>query len=113
MKLTRKAATRALTLVAAGGVVLGIAGTALAAAPPYEPDTADQIGQLLFYDSSGNLVTSGSTTASPIATFAVATSDDPQSANTSATLFGYTPVQGQNPLLWSGEQLSGTTTFPV
>lgn len=113
MKLTRKAATRVLTLVAAGGVVLGMSATAFAATPPYEPDPSDQIGQLLFYDASGNVVTSGSTTAAPFAKFAVATSDDPVAANTTATLFAYTPQNGVNPGLWSGEQLSGTTTFPV
>src|ERR671931_2959795 len=112
MKLTRKAATRALTLVAAGGVVLGMSATALAA-PPYEPDPTDQIGQILFYDASGNLVTSGNVNDSPNFKFAVATTDDPQSANTTATLYGYTPVNGQPPAVWSGEQLSGTTTFPV
>ena len=112
MKLTRKAATRALTLVAAGGVVLGMSATALAA-PAYEPDPTNQLGQILFYDASGNLVTSGNVNDSPNFKFAVATTDDPQSANTTATLYGYTPVNGQPPAVWSGEQLSGTTTFPV
>src|SRR5919197_2475602 len=112
MKLTRKAATRALTLVAAGGVVLGMSATALAT-PAYEPDPTDQIGQILFYDASGNLVAGGNINDAPMAAFAVATNDDPQTANTTATLFGYTPQVGVNPQLWSGEQLSNTTTFPV
>jgi hypothetical protein len=45
--------------------------------------------------------------------YAVATTDDPQTVNTTATLYAYTPVTGQLPVNWSGEQLSGTTTFPV
>jgi hypothetical protein len=112
MKLSRKVVTRALTLVATGGVVLGMAATAFAVTPPYEPDTTNQLGQILFYDASGTLVTTGSTTAA-LPQFAVATTNDPVLANTSATLYGYTPVSGQPAPLWSGEQLSGTTTFPV
>ena len=113
MKLSRKAAIRAITLVAAGGAVLGISQAAFAAAPPYEPDAADQIGQILFYDASGNQVTGGNINDDPNFKYAVATADDPQSANTQATLYAYTPVNGQPPGNWTGEQLSGTTTFPV
>jgi hypothetical protein len=113
MKFTRRTATRALTLVAAGGVVLGMSATALAAAPPYEPDPTDQIGQLLLYNAAGNLVTSGNISDGPIAAFAVASSDDPQTANNHATLYAYTPVNGVNPQLWTGHAISGSTAFPV
>ena len=113
MKLSRKAAIRAVALVAAGGAVLGISQAATAATPPYEPDSTNQIGQILFYNAAGNLVTSGNINDDPNFKYAVATSDDPIAANTSATLYAYTPVNGQPPGNWTGEQLSGTTTFPV
>jgi hypothetical protein len=113
MKLSRKAAIRASALVAAGGVVLGIAGTAAAATPPFEPNPTDQIGQILFYDAAGNQVTSGTIHDDPAFKYAVATSDDPVASDNNATLYAYTPVQGQPAGTWSGESLSGTTNFPV
>jgi hypothetical protein len=113
MMLSRKAAIRVLALVAAGGAVLGISQVASAATPPYEPDSTNQLGQILFYDAAGNLVTSGNINDDPNFKYAVATTDDPIAANTSATLYAYTPVNGQPPGNWTGEQLSGTTTFPA
>jgi hypothetical protein len=113
MKLSRKAAIRAIVLVAAGGAVLGISQAAFAATPPYEPDAADQIGQLLFYNASGALVTSGSISDDNNFQYAVATADDPITTNTVGTLYAFTPVNGQPPGNWTGEPLTGSRTFPV
>jgi hypothetical protein len=100
----------AATLV--GAALFALAGPAGATTPPYEPD-ANALGQIHFYDASGNPVTGGNLNDAPFAKYAVATTDDPHSGNTSAAIFAYTPQQGVNPLLWSGEELSNSTTFPV
>jgi hypothetical protein len=108
----KNVASRAAAVVAAGALVLVGAGPALAA-PPYEPDSANQLGQLVFYDTAGNVVTSGSTTDDPFAKYVVATSNDPIASNSVATLYGYLPQNGVAPGAWSGEQLSGFATFPA
>jgi hypothetical protein len=114
MKIRHRAATTVLSAVAVmGAVLVGVAGPAGAVAPPWEPDSTNQIGQLRFYNAAGTEVTTGNVNDDPFAVYAVATSDDPHTANTLATLYGYTPVSGVLPVNWSGEQLSGTTTFPV
>jgi 5-hydroxyisourate hydrolase-like protein (transthyretin family) len=97
----------------AGAVLVGIAGSAQATQPPFEPDTTNQIGQIRFYDASGNPVTSGNIHDDPFAAYAVATADDPTASDNAATLYAYTPVQGQPATTWSGEVLSGTTSFPI
>lgn len=109
-----RAATTVLSAAAiAGAVLVGVANPAAATTPPWEPDTANQIGQIHFYNAAGTEVTSGSINDDPFAKYAVATSDDPQTSNTVATLYAYTPVNGVLPINWTGEQLSATTTFPV
>ena len=97
-----------------GATAIAFVGVSAAATPPFEPDTTNQIGQLAFYDATGNVVTSGNVSDHPFAAFAVALNDKPagNSAN-KATLYGYLPVTGVAPGNWSGEQLSASTTFPV
>jgi hypothetical protein len=113
MKVRFRAATTVLSATALmGAVLVGVAGPAGAAAPPYEPD-ANALGQIHFYTAGGVEVTSGTLTDDPPAKYAVASTNDPQSANNHATLYGYTPVAGVNPLNWSGEAMSGSTVFPV
>ena len=114
MRVRFRAATTVLSATALiGAVLVGVANPAAAAVPPWENPPANELGQIRFYDSSGNAVTGGNITDDPFALYAVATSDDPQSANTTATMFAYTPVQNSDPLNWTGEQISHTTTFPV
>ncbi|MBV9291207.1 MAG: hypothetical protein JO222_02065, partial [Frankiales bacterium] len=114
MMPTRKAVASAVgALAVAAGAIVATAAPALATTPPYEPDSTNQIGQLVFYDATGHRVTSGSVSDAPFAKYAVATTNDPQTANATATLFGYLPVNGSLPANWSGEQMSGTTAFPV
>lgn len=102
----------ATALAAAGALVIGGAGVAFAATPPYEPDTANQFGTFNFYDASGHIITGGNLTDDPNYKYAVASSDDPIAANTKATLYGYLPKSGVASGAWTGEQLSGSTTFP-
>ena len=113
MKIGTKMATRALGVLAAGGLVLGSAVSALASAPTYEPDPGNELGSIVFYDATGHQVTSGTISDAPFATYAVATTDDPVTSNTKATLYGALPQQGVNPGLWTSEQMSSSTTFPA
>ena len=115
MKSTLKTLAKAATAVsAAGALLVGGVGVAFAATPPYEPDaTGQQLGQLVFYDAAGNQVTSGSTSGNPFAKFAVATTNQTVLADNAATLYGYLPKSGVDPLNWAGEQLSGSTAYPV
>src|SRR5919197_2834090 len=93
MRVRFRAATTVLSATALiGAVLVGVANPAAAAVPPWENPPANELGQIRFYDSSGNAVTGGNITDDPFALYAVATSDDPQSANTTATMFAYTPV---------------------
>jgi len=109
----RKPVLGALALSAVSAILLGGASIASAATPPFEPDTTNQYGQVLFYDASGNMVTSGSIN-SPISAYAVATTNDPNVGHfQKAALFGYLPVNGVAPGAWSGTQLSQSTTFPA
>lgn len=110
----RSALATGLAVVVASATVLTIAASpAVAATPPFEPDTSNQIGTLAFYDAAGAQITTGSTTANPFSKYAVTSNDDPVTANNGATLYGYLPVSGVAPGNWSGEQLSSTTAFPV
>ncbi len=115
MKLKLRAAGAGITTLAvAGALLIGGAALASAAPPPYEPDAINQLGQLLFYDAAGNLVTSGTIQDDPFAKYVVATTDKPATDTaTKAQLYGYLPVNGQPPGAWSGEQLSTATTFPA
>lgn len=105
-----------LALAAAGGgaLVTAWAGTASAAGgPPWEPINGPEVGGLTFYNAAGNQITGGSITAQPIAAYVQGTAV-PQSftGNTKATLFAYTPVDGQAPGTWSGQALSASTIYP-
>jgi len=109
MKLRLKSAVSGLAAVAlASGIVVAGGGIALAATPPYEPDP-NSTGAVTIFDASGNQVISGDINT-PI-TFAQSSTAG-RAGDTKATLFGYTPKAGVNSLLWSGEALSGSTTYP-
>lgn len=78
--------------------------------PPWEPDP-NSVGGLLFFNSSGQAVAGGSVNDSPIAAY-VEGASLVRSGDTVATLYGYLPIDGEQPSAWSGEQLGGSTTFP-
>ncbi len=112
MKFRFRAAMTVIGVLAASAAVSVVAAGSAQATPPYEPSSYN-LGQIHFYNAAGAEVTGGSTSDAPFALYAVATSNDPQASNTTATLYAYTPVANVDPANWTGEQLSATTTFPV
>jgi hypothetical protein len=95
---------------AAGGVLLSASGGARAAAPPpWEPDHSS-VGGLVFYNAAGHVITGGST-GQPIAAYVEGTSTIRNGDNV-ATLYGFLPVHGEVPGVWSGEQLTRSTHYP-
>ncbi len=69
--LLRFVAAVALATVASGALVAGLAGTAHAAGtPPWEPiGNPPEVGGLTFFNSSGQIITSGSTSTGPVAAY--------------------------------------------
>jgi hypothetical protein len=114
MKVRLRAVTTVLSTAAlVTGVLFGVANPASAAITlPWGAD-ANELGQIHFYAADGSEVRGGSLTADPFAAYAVASTDDPHTENTAATLYAYTPVNGVLPVNWTGEPLTGTTAFPV
>ena len=96
MKINKRvlgAATGLTVAALAGTFVFGVTA-ANAAAPAWEPDT-NAAGTITFYDSTGNVITSGSTTASPFVAYAVGTSDPSVSGHTGVPRTGDTQAQIQ------------------
>ena len=106
-------ATAGLATLAAATTLMVSGGTSAHAAttPPYEP-TASSNGTISFLDASGAAVTSGSTTAKPFATYAVASATQ-RAGDTAATVEMCLPVAGQDPDTWSCDELNGYTKYPV
>jgi hypothetical protein len=95
-------------LAVTGGVILATAGAAFAVTPGWEPDP-NSVGSITFTDSTGAPITGGSLTA-PISAYVIA-SIAGRATDTKATLYGASPVQGENPGLWSSEKMSASTTY--
>src|SRR5215472_11971805 len=112
------AVTAAAAVAIAGVGVLAGGGAAFAAGgggptPPWESTISPPPnGGITFYNAQGQVVTGGSITAAGLGVFAAASTLASDPAFTKATLFVFTPVSGENPGLWSGEQISSSTTFP-
>ena len=102
----------AIGVVTVVGNVSAASPSGAATVPPWEPD-ANSVGGLVFYDAAGNVITGGSITDSPIAAYVAGTTVI-RSGDTKATLFGYLPVPAVPPVpgTWSGDTLSGPTTYP-
>jgi hypothetical protein len=101
-----------IALVVGAFLVVGVAtrSTAHAAGtPPFEPvGNPPQAGGLTFYNSSGQVITGGSITDSPIAAYvqgSVALNNA-----TKAELTGYTPVINVNPGNWLGYAFGNSVT---
>jgi hypothetical protein len=110
-KLLKSGVAVAVGTLAAGVLSLALAGTASASGPPpWEPD-GNSVGGLIFYNAAGQQITGGNITTTPLAAYAQGTATI-RAGDTTATLYGYLPVDGQSPGQWSGEALSGSTTFP-
>jgi len=78
--------------------------------PPWEPD-ANSVGGLVFYNATGQQVTGGNLTDSPVAAYVEGTATI-RSGDTKATLYGYSPVALTAPGTWNGEALGSSTTYP-
>jgi hypothetical protein len=105
----RSLAVLAVTAAASGSLVVGLAGTASAAGnPPWEPVGGPDVGSLSFYNSTGQQITGGNLTDSPIAAY-VQGSTALHSGDTTATLFGILPVNGVPVGQWTGDGLGGST----
>jgi len=78
--------------------------------PPWEPDAAS-IGSLRFYSGRADLLTSGPVSAAPFAAYAEA-SVDGAPGDDFASLWAFTPVQGEAPSSWPGERLTGPSSYP-
>jgi hypothetical protein len=104
-------ATSAGLLVAGGGAAIAAGGGG--PTPPWiSQETVKPIGSITFYNAQGQVVTGGSITANGLAAYAVGTAPDSRTGDFKAALFAYTPVAGQNPQTWSGEELSLATAYP-
>jgi hypothetical protein len=100
-------------LVGCAALAVTVIGASAASNPPWQATPpAAEVGTLTFYNASGQEITGGNLTDSPIAAY-VQGSNTINSGDTTAVLNGVTPVDGENPGQWSGENLSGPpTTFP-
>ena len=108
----RTLAAVAVLTAAMGSLAIGLAGSAYAAGnPPWEPvANPPEAGSLIFYNAAGQQITGGSTDTAPLASY-VQGSTILRAGDTKATLFGYTPVLGQAPGAWSGEEI-GASAYP-
>lgn len=119
MILRPKRSVAILAAAATAGVALfAAAGPAFATnpTPAWEPDPATSgLGQLVFYDASGNVLTGGS--MSHLADYAAGTSTGDPTIGSSggtkkATLYFSTPQFGKTPDQWGATPVSGTTAWP-
>lgn len=110
----RSAVVGVAALAIAGGSLVGLAGTAFAAAPGWEPDATNEAGTLLLYDASGNVLTGG-TNLSHIADYAVAMGAKQDPGVTKATMYFAAPDHTKPDMsTWTTNgAVSGSTTFPV
>lgn len=117
MKATfrKKVLTGVGVMALASGAILATGGSALATVPTsISNDPGATLGGIDFFNASGVQITTGSLSA-PFAKFAVA-QFAPTTTQTlqKASEFAYTPVLGQAPGVWSGEQLHHlTSAYPV
>jgi hypothetical protein len=108
-------------MLAGGGAAVAMlahGGTPAAAdgggsTPPwYSTETVAPEGFITFYNAQGQVVTGGNLTDSEMAAYAVASAPDTRTGDTKAVLYAYTPVEGENPLTWSGLELSLAKAYP-
>jgi hypothetical protein len=98
-------------VLAAGALAAAWPATAQATyVPPWGSDS-NSVGGLTFYNAAGTPITGGTITDAPLAAY-VEGGTAPRAGDTTATLFGYLPVNGHDPGTWSGEQLSTSTAYP-
>jgi hypothetical protein len=108
------ASVGAATLLLSGAAAVAASHASAATTPPWESGSAkdvNEVGTLALFSSAGTQITSGSTTTAPVAAYVIGSHAD--ASHTKATLYAYTPKSGVSASAWSGEQLSGSTTYPV
>jgi hypothetical protein len=100
-------------VVAVGvGVALGTGSAAAAGgSAPWEPDP-QSVGTITFYNAAGTPITSGSTTSSPMAAFAVG-STTVHAGDTTAVLIAAQPNSDASTANWNTDFLSGFTSYPI
>ena len=112
--IVKAAMAGAATLAIAGGGLMGLGGAAHAAVtqPAWEPDplAAAPYGNLVFYDTAGNVVTSG-TNLSHLFDYAAATTG-PDAGATKANLIFAAPNHASPTSGWYVAAGSASTTFP-
>src|SRR5208283_1125619 len=99
----RSAVLTGIALLALGAPpMIGLSAASGPTNPPWEPDgnAASPYGNVVFYDASGNEVTSGTNLSNPFA-FAVAVTSADTGA-TKASLAFYNPQHGVLPANWTG-----------
>jgi hypothetical protein len=105
-------ALAAVVLSVLAPVAVGVS-TAAPTAPPWEPDgnAGAPWANVVFYDASGNQVTSGTDLTTPFAYAVATTAADPGSGK--AIMYFANPKFGQPPVPadWTNTPESGTTTF--
>ena len=104
----------AAALATSLGIVAFGAGAAGAVTPPWQNATTspNATQTLALYDASGNVLTHGSLSASPIAKYAVS-SGVLQAGDNKADLYIYAASSTALPDNWTGEQLGVFTTYPL
>ncbi|HLW17546.1 MAG TPA: Ig-like domain-containing protein [Actinomycetota bacterium] len=114
MKLSRRSiALLAIFAMAATCVLFLAAGSALASTPAWEPDpnAAAPYGTITFYDSAGNVVTSGSD-LHHIADYAAASTGPDANATKANLLFARPDHTQSSTSLWTTGSASASTVFP-
>ena len=116
MRSISKVLSGVVTLGMTGALLLGTAGTALAAynpaAPPYPVDPNNVASLTIFDATTGSVVTSGTNTT-PLSNYYFVASTDFNPAHTRASLFGYLAEAGKAPGNFSGTGLSAASTYPI
>ena len=108
----RSVVVGAAALAIAGGSLVGLAGTAFAAAPGWEPDATNEAGSLTLYDASGNVLTGGSN-LSHIADYAAASGAKQDPAVNRGTLYFAAPDHTKPDLTtWTTNGAQATSLFP-
>ena len=111
-RILRPVALLAAASLLAGAATAVTAGAASATtSPPWTLSEPGSVGSLSFFNAAGQQIYGGSLTTDPPAAY-VEGSTAVRAGDTTATLFGYTPIAGQKPGQWSGELLSSSTAFP-
>jgi hypothetical protein len=110
----RSTVVGAAALAIAGASLVGMAGTAFAAGPGWEPDATNEAGTLLLYDASGNVLTGGNN-LSHIADYAVAMGAKQDPGVNKATMYFAAPDHTKPDLsTWTTNgAVSPSTTFPI